>query len=156
MEKRSKKVKVHREKFERAVELLENGVSPRRVAKELGLSLNQVYSIAEHLDIYLDLRELEEEVTRLRKTRDQLREEIATMLREVTSLIKVLKYFEAVVLADLMELEDLKKTYGALNPRMARMLFSLMEYYARLLEEFEKNRKVLEDKARRLEEIGKI
>jgi len=51
-------VRVHKQKYERAVELLKEGKSPKEIAKKVGLSIKQILEIAELHDIYVDLDEL--------------------------------------------------------------------------------------------------
>ncbi|RLI86706.1 MAG: hypothetical protein DRO98_05030 [Archaeoglobales archaeon] len=51
-------MRVHKQKYERAVELLKEGKSPKEIAKKVGLSIKQILEIAELHDIYVDLDEL--------------------------------------------------------------------------------------------------
>ena len=81
-------MRVHKEKYKKAVEMLIQGKSYREIAKRLGLSISQISEIAKGLDLYVDLREerrkLRREIRKLKSQKEQLEKEIAEK-REVLS-----------------------------------------------------------------------
>ena len=84
-------MRVHKEKYKKAVEMLIQGKSYREIAKRLGLSISQISEIAKGLDLYIDLREerrkLGRKIRELKSQREQLEKEIAEK-REVISALE--------------------------------------------------------------------
>lgn len=121
-------MKVHKEKYERCVELLRKGYSYRRIAKELKLSITQISAIAKDLDLMIDLevrkrklkalnddiRKREERINELKKTERILDDEISKKRVELTETIKLLEKYLSILFELDSKLQKFVRNKGVL------------------------------------------
>ncbi|ADB57519.1 Trp family transcriptional regulator [Archaeoglobus profundus] len=91
-------MKVHKEKYEKCVEMLRQGYSYRQIAKKLKLSISQINQIAKDLEIMVDLevnkrklKELENKINELEEYKAKLEKEIKEKEKLIDEIVEVAK-----------------------------------------------------------------
>ena len=103
--------RVHKNKLECALEMLEKGASFREIARTCGLSFTQVSEIADAYGYYVDVREeIQSRVEKLVEREQVLRREIGELEKQKQKLQGELKELEEKRSALAREVERLEKT----------------------------------------------
>ena len=79
-------VRVHKEKYDRCVEMLRQGYSYREIAKKLKLSISQISLIAKDLEIMVDLEFNKRKLKELKRKINELEEYKAKLDRKIEEL----------------------------------------------------------------------
>ncbi len=98
MYRRCNFVRVHKEKYDKCVEMLKQGYSYREIAKKLKLSISQINQIAKDLEIMVDLevnkrklKELENKIRKLEEYKAKLEKEIEEKEKELDEVLEGIK-----------------------------------------------------------------
>ena len=91
-------MRVHKEKYEKCVEMLKQGYPYRQIAKKLKLSISQINQIAKDLEIMVDLevnkrklKELENKINELEEYKAKLEKEIKEKEKLIDEIVEVAK-----------------------------------------------------------------
>ncbi|USH00447.1 helix-turn-helix domain-containing protein [Thermococcus argininiproducens] len=90
-------MRVHKEKYKKAVKMLEEGKSYREISKELGLSFSQIRDISRNMGIYVDLEERKRELRRLKREIKKLERYKAQLEKEIEKKRSIIEGLEEAV-----------------------------------------------------------